>query len=130
MNEINKLSSAKVGDKLIWTTGDWRNIGEIIEVKHRKAVFEVDMQSRHTVKGARKEQAVDSYSDEMNIQYLTHEFLLSPERNLLIRRTADIRMTVRATTEGREFTVWGKGDGISDANGMGGGLKYTSAESL
>lgn len=121
---------AKKGDILYWTIEDWRYKGVIIEVSRSGGFIRVDTKERWTPEHrVSQSQTIKSYG-EKNVQYLTFDYLDDYDLDLTLRRTADIHITIRMTTEGREFTIWGEGDGIPNPDGTGGGLMYMNAEDV
>ena len=124
--------SLKQGDIMLWSMGEWRYKGVIKRVEHRGQSVMVDIEERWTradaieENGVGPEQKIEALEDTVS---LTAELLLSDDFDWTYRKAADIRMKLKTTADGRNFKIWGDGEGSRDMPGAGGGLTYMDAES-
>lgn len=124
----------KEGDILFWTLGKWRYKGfvEYVNLNHKTVM--VNQHHRftkadcHDGEWVGPQQEHESWVGETRRVAFTTEMLQNEGMEWMHTKTADIRIRVRDTVSGRDFRIWGEGDGIPDANGQGGGLRYRSTE--
>ena len=133
MTDTDWWQSLKEGDILLWTQGRWRYKGVVDEVRHLHRDVIIVLQNAHTRAETHEGRWVGPEQEHRTFMDETVRFgqdaLLDPDWDWMHKKTADIRISVQDTTEGREFRVFGEGDGIPDKTGAGGGLRYLGGES-
>lgn len=132
MTDTNWWQSLKEGDILLWSIEEWRYKGVIANVDRMKQSILVEMEHRHTradtfdEKWCGPEQTHEPMDDTIGFNM---ETLIDADYDWMHKKAADIRIRLTATVNGREFRIWGDGEGSRDMPGAGGGLMYMSADS-
>lgn len=115
----------KAGDLLLWYEDGWRWEGKIFHIDYVAQYVDVGVQTVFQPgKGP-----TNHLEDKPDFRELSFEMFLE-ERKWMIKRAADYRMKIQARGDSRRFRIFGRGEGISDKDGFGGGLRYMNTETL
>lgn len=128
MADTDWWETLKEGDVLLWTQNKWRYKGRVTKVDTMSHSVLIDVIHRFTQFDEKHRGSEQEFQTMDRIVSFPKDALLDPDMEWMHKKAADIHITVRETVKGRDFRIWGEGDGLSHVDGTGGGLRYMGVE--